>query len=266
MPQGVIVELSNRELKSLSRWALKGNWSRCFTAMLLYYLVVNIPQILLLEIFGYKESMLDVLNVYSILITSPLALGLAMFFLSVLRRRQAQPVEIFYGFEFVLKAVLLEVIMAMLIFLQLLLFLIPGLVAIYRYSAAIFILADDPSKSVIQCIRESGQLMRGNKLQLFFLTLSFIGWYALCSVPIYFSVQLRMHVPMQPLTFELINLASGLGLLFLMPCIMMAICAFYEITNGHLKVCRSVEGTSAVSQEAQDAQDMREQQDGGADD
>ena len=48
-----------------------------------------------------------------------------------------------------------------------------------RYRLALYILIDHPEKTVIQCIRESKEMMRGHKAELFRLDLSMIGWLLL---------------------------------------------------------------------------------------
>ena len=64
-----------------------------------------------------------------------------------------------------------------------LLLVVPGVIAAYRYSQAFYILADDPRKSPHQCIEESKQMTMGNKMALFLLDLSFIGWIILAQIP-----------------------------------------------------------------------------------
>jgi hypothetical protein len=44
-------------------------------------------------------------------------------------------------------------------------------------------LIDDPTKSPVQCLRESRIMMAGHKWELFMLDLSFIGWYLLGLIP-----------------------------------------------------------------------------------
>ena len=65
------------------------------------------------------------------------------------------------------------------------LLLFPGVIAYYRYSQAIYILVDDPTKSPMQCIRESKAMMAGHKGELFALDLSFLGWYLLSLIPMF---------------------------------------------------------------------------------
>ena len=56
------------------------------------------------------------------------------------------------------------------IFLWSLLLIVPGIIAAIRYSQAFFILADDPSKGIRQCMDESKAMMNGNKMKYFCLS------------------------------------------------------------------------------------------------
>lgn len=62
------------------------------------------------------------------------------------------------------------------------LFVIPGIIAAYRYRMALYILIDHPEMSAMDCIRESKRMMKGHKAELFWLDLSFIGWSILSSL------------------------------------------------------------------------------------
>ena len=75
--------------------------------------------------------------------------------------------------------ILLNIVEGILIFLWSLLLVVPGIIAAYRYRLALYILIDHPEKTVIQCIRESKEMMRGHKAELFRLDLSMIGWLLL---------------------------------------------------------------------------------------
>ena len=79
--------------------------------------------------------------------------------------------------------VLLGVLISLYVFLWSLLLIIPGIVKAYAYSMAYYIKADHPEYTATQAIDESKKIMNGNKMRLFLLDLSFIGWIivgALC--------------------------------------------------------------------------------------
>ena len=94
----------------------------------------------------------------------------------ILRREQMPYESLFDAFPFAGKVILLSIVEGVFIFLWSMLFVIPGIIAAYRYRQAIYLLLDHPEKSAWQCLRESGALMRGHKWELFVLDLSFLGW------------------------------------------------------------------------------------------
>jgi len=61
-----------------------------------------------------------------------------------------------------------------------LLFIIPGIVASFSYAMTGFILAEHPELSPGEAIERSKALMEGNRMRLFCLQFSFIGWDILC--------------------------------------------------------------------------------------
>ncbi len=63
-----------------------------------------------------------------------------------------------------------------------LLFIIPGIIAGYRYAMTPFILAEYPDLSASEAIERSKAMMDGHKGELFFLDLSFIGWALLAAL------------------------------------------------------------------------------------
>lgn len=63
-----------------------------------------------------------------------------------------------------------------------LLFIIPGIVAAYKYAMTYYILQDHPEMSGNQAIAASKKLMYGHKWELFVLHLSFLGWLILCAL------------------------------------------------------------------------------------
>jgi uncharacterized membrane protein len=64
-------------------------------------------------------------------------------------------------------------------FLWTLLFIIPGIIKSYAYSMVPYILADNPNIGYKRAIELSNQMTQGEKLNMFILDLSFLGWYLL---------------------------------------------------------------------------------------
>ncbi len=87
------------------------------------------------------------------------------------------------GFGLAAKLILLALLEGLFIFLWSLLFVIPGIIAVYRYRMAKFLLLDHPDMDVADCIRVSKQMMKGHKWECFVLDLSFLGWAILAAIP-----------------------------------------------------------------------------------
>ncbi|MGL4362601.1 MAG: DUF975 family protein [Cellulosilyticaceae bacterium] len=57
-----------------------------------------------------------------------------------------------------------------------LLLIIPGIIAMYKYKFAYYILAENPNITVREALNESKRLTYGHKWDLFVTDLSFLGW------------------------------------------------------------------------------------------
>lgn len=116
------------------------------------------------------------------LITWLLSAGFTCYCLGVRRGEKMPYSTLFEGFAFSGKVIGLMLMVYLLVFLWSLLFVIPGIVAAFRYSFAIFYLCEDPERSVMECLALSKQHTLGYKWQYFLLALSFIGWYLLAGL------------------------------------------------------------------------------------
>ena len=109
--------------------------------------------------------------------------GFIIFLLNTVRKTGAAAAgNLLDGFSNPVKLVLLSFLTGILIFLQSLLLIVPGIIAAFAYSQAVYILLDNPEKGVMQCLKESRQMMKGHKWELFRLDLSFLGWLLLSAI------------------------------------------------------------------------------------
>ena len=118
-----------------------------------------------------------------LLIFPVLAAGFVMYCMRIYRRERVEYVDIFDGFSFVVKVLGLYFLMVVLIALWSILFVIPGVIAAYRYRFAIYNLYEDPRISPFEALRRSKRQTVGYKMQLFLLDISFLGWLLLTNLP-----------------------------------------------------------------------------------
>ncbi len=116
-------------------------------------------------------------------ISMVLAAGFTIYTLHVTRRLASGFGNLFDGFSIFFRVVWLNVLEGILVFLQTLLLVIPGIIAAYAYRQALYLLLDHPDWGAYRCLKESRAMMRGHKWELFVLDLSFIGWALLCVFP-----------------------------------------------------------------------------------
>ena len=87
--------------------------------------------------------------------------------------------SLFDGFTFAGKVIALYIVEGFFVALWSMLFVIPGIIAVYRYSFAIWNLCQNPELGVMEALNRSKRQTIGYKGQLFGLHLSFFGWYLL---------------------------------------------------------------------------------------
>ena len=119
-----------------------------------------------------------------ILVAGPLGYGMTYTFLKQSRQGGSIRVEeVFRGFQDDFGGTLvLGLLSSLFVTLWSMLFVIPGIIKAYAYSQAFFIKADHIDYDWRTCLDESIRMMEGRKMDLFFLDLSFIGWYILGAI------------------------------------------------------------------------------------
>jgi len=110
--------------------------------------------------------------------------GFVVFLLNTIRNTAPSFGNLLDGFGFFWRIIGLNILEAVFVALWSLLFFFPGIIAAYRYRMAIYLLIDHPEMSVMECLRQSKQMMKGRKWELFVLDISFIGWELLGSLPL----------------------------------------------------------------------------------
>jgi len=187
------MKTENGVLMQMARESLKGKWGIAIGTLVVYLLIVVALQII--PVVG---------PIVSLLITGPLAIGLAIFSLSISRNQDTKLEQIFQGFNNFGTALGAYLLMVLFIILWMLLLIIPGIIASISYSMTFYILADDNSISAMDAIKKSKKMMYGYKWKYFCLGLRFFGWALLCI------------------------LTLGIGFLWLMPYIQVSMAKFYD--------------------------------------
>ena len=133
---------------------------------------------------------------------SIVAAGFSLFVMNTVRGTAPSYGNLLDGFGLLPRLLVLLLLEYVFVILWSLLFVIPGIIAGYRYSMAIYILLDHPEMSAMDCIRESKRITTGYKGQLFILDLSFILWAIASAVPVIgYAVQVYLTPYMETAKF-----------------------------------------------------------------
>ncbi|MBO0412985.1 DUF975 family protein [Enterococcus hulanensis] len=228
------------ELKAEAKAALKGQWGQAvilnliptlLTVAVMFFVVLS--GVIWFFIHGSGGDMITSVADYhqnnasgggtslvTMIISALFMSGISWTYLDLLRgeRTQIEPLkDAFRGFQgvFIGGVILLALLTNIFTTLWTFLFVIPGIVKAYAYSQSYFIYYDQIQQTgekpkVLDTITASRRLMDGHKGRLFWLDLTFIGWYFL------------------------VALTLGIAYLWVAPYISATKAAFYEDLQAHI--------------------------------
>ena len=151
------MQFNRPQIKSLAKAQLRENFANLLVITLILGLVTLIP-------FAGQ------------ILAPGLTLSLCMAYLSQSYGSNVQISDSFSGVRHLGKAWWLTILVSFFTALWSMLFVIPGIIKALSYSMAPFVLADDPTLTARQALDISKKITQGHKLDLFLLSLSFIGW------------------------------------------------------------------------------------------
>jgi len=216
---GSIGGSSNKELMADARIALSGNWGMgvlgyvlYIVLMLSFYLFVFSAALFVGVAGGLGggntvaagEAMKGAVQIVELLLTGAFTVGFCSFFLVIAQEGEARLECLFTGFKRFWKSFGAYFLSTLFIVLWTMLFIVPGIIATFRYAMVYFIIADDEDCGPLEAITRSKEMMEGNKWKFFCLHWRFFWWAILC------------------------NLTLGIGYLWLVPYMQTSFAKFYE--------------------------------------
>lgn len=220
-----------KDFRAWARDALRGRWGAAVAVSLVAGLLTGGSSTSRVEInetlselglssFVSREVVTVIVTIsvvwalLALVVGGAVQLGLCSFHLNLVNRREARFGTLFSQFHRLWDGFRMQFIMGLFVLLWSLLLFVPGIIASYRYAMVPYLMAEFPDLGVMDAMRESKRLMKGNKGRLFCLQLSFIGWCLLSA------------------------LTLGVGLLWVNPYMQAAEAAFYMTVTGRQGVWR----------------------------
>lgn len=185
----------NQEYKNEALAALKGRWAPSVLAVLAYMAVLAVfiapYEIKAMQLSDDPTNLqlaADMMKWYpvfilgSIFVSFPLLVGLVNGFKSLFTDGDDKVLsnEFKIGFGNYWHHVWGMFLNRFFVFLWSLLLFVPGIIKTLSYAMTNYILVDKPELSANEAINLSKDMMYGHKFDLFYLYLSFAGWFILC--------------------------------------------------------------------------------------
>ena len=186
-----------RDFRARARGALSGNWGKACLAGIIATLFIggggvtiemeqgDMPHDLPTGPITW-EMLAPMLAIFlgafliaftiALVLGSVVSIGYAQFNIDLIEGRPLYIRTLFSRFKQIGTAVGANLLVALRVLGGFILFIIPGIIASFKYAMISHVLADDPTLTAREALQRSKEIMHGNKWRYFCLSLSFIGW------------------------------------------------------------------------------------------
>lgn len=169
---------SSKNLIAHAKNNLKGNYLKYFIVMILTFMFSSIQNVFgLIDMNIYVSLLLTI--ILSLIISTFITIYILNFDLNIAKGKDNIFPDISEIFSKFFKCLGLSIILVISVYGGLLLLIVPGVCAMIYFSQAIYILMEDDDKSVIDCLKESVQLMKGNVWNCILLDINLIPYILL---------------------------------------------------------------------------------------
>jgi uncharacterized membrane protein len=161
--------LLNKDLQAQAKAVLKANLGLAIGGLIIYMVILLVLSAI--PAIGW---------IGTLVLGGPLTVGIALFFLKMVRNEKVDIPVIFEGLKVnFINNMVAYILMVVFILLWSLLLIIPGIIAAFAYAMTFYILADNPQMSGYDALQKSKAMMKGRKGKLFCLYFRFFFWILL---------------------------------------------------------------------------------------
>ena len=177
--------MNSAELKRKAKDQLREHWGIAIITVLVGGLLMGITATLNSRATTNSDltGISITFDVFSLIFDGFFSGGLCRFLLNFTENNDgARFADLFSQGNVFFKAMGINILYSLIVAVGMILLIVPGVIWGLMFSQAYYILAEDNSKGIIQCFSESKEMMVGNKIDLFVLELSFLGWIILSAL------------------------------------------------------------------------------------
>ena len=182
--------------------SLKDKWMDAAIVALVYFVISEGIDFAVSSFLATETGF--VFQLIWLLACAPLTWAFGVMFLDFIRGGELKVGKLFDGYKDCLRLSLAFFLYLLVVLVGVIFFIVPGIIFAMMFAQVPYILRDDENIGVIDALKKSANMMKGHKMQLFLLYLSFIGWAILAI------------------------LTLGIGYLFLFPYMYTTVAHYYE--------------------------------------
>ena len=179
--------MTTAQIKKLGKANMKLQWGASLVALIIYSALIACATVI--PVVG------------NIIVIGPLTFGLYLIYHLASKGEKIEYWNLFKGFETAFgETFLAQVLVSIYTFLWSLLLIVPGIIKTYAYSMTIYLQVREPGLEAQEAIKKSQEYMKGYKMKMFCLDLSFLGWDILevltCGLLMVYVEPWKMHSKM----------------------------------------------------------------------
>lgn len=157
---------ANSMIQSNAWEKLRGQWGSAAIATLIFCLINGAASAAYL----------------SILIVGPMSVGYILYLMKLVDHKVSDFNTLFQGFNNFANTLVAGILVSLIEVVGFCLLIVPGIIAALGLSMTFFIMAEDSTISGTDAMKQSWEMMKGHKWELFCLCCRFIGWLLLCII------------------------------------------------------------------------------------
>jgi len=182
--------------------SLKDKWMDAAIVALVYFVISEGIDFAVSSFLATETGV--VFQLIWLLACAPLTWAFGVMFLDFIRGNELKVGKLFDGYKDCIRIGIAFFLYFLVVLVGVIFFIVPGIIFAMMFAQVPYILRDDENIGVIDALKKSANMMKGHKMQLFLLYLSFIGWAILAI------------------------LTLGIGYLFLFPYMYTTVAHYYE--------------------------------------
>lgn len=168
--------LKRFELKQYAKRKVKGKRIIIWKGLIIFFILNLFTPTFTTDMIESNPQLFIFTVLMLTAIKTPLEYGFADYMIFFDQYETGQIERLFHPYHKIIKIFVLTVFSSFIIYLGFIFFIIPGMILSLGYAIIPYIFTENEDLSIMEIMSLSRHMMKGHKMELFILEISFIGW------------------------------------------------------------------------------------------